>query len=698
VSRTTELQKYRNIGICAHVDAGKTTTTERILFYTGLTHKIGEVHDGAATMDWMEQEQERGITITSAATTVFWSGIDKQFSKHRINIIDTPGHVDFTIEVERSLRVLDGAIVVFCASSGVEPQSETVWRQANKYKVPRIVFINKMDRSGASFTRVVDQIKVNLKAKILPMNLNIGAESDFSGVIDLVTMQAFYWNEKDQGLSHTLESIPTNLYDEALLLRANIVEAAAEANEELMDKYISSIELSDEEIYAGLRSRVIKNDLVLAFCGSAFKNKGVQLVLDAVIRYLPAPNEISDIKGTSEDKKEIYRKSSDQEAFSALAFKLATDPFIGNLTFVRVYSGILKSGDLVYNSVKGKKERIGRIVQMHANKREEIKEVYAGDIAACIGIKNITTGDTLCDKDNFIVLERMDFPEPVISISVEPKSKIDQEKMAIALGKLAYEDPSFRVKTDEESSQTIISGMGELHLDIIVDRMRREFGVEATIGKPQVAYRETIKKAVEAEGKFIRQSGGRGQYGHVWIKLEPTSLGNGFEFVDNIVGGVVPREYISSVSKGIEEQLNNGVIAGYPMVDVKATLYDGSYHDVDSSEVAFKIAGSMAVKNAVGKANPVILEPVMKTEVVTPESYLGDVIGDLNRRRGVIIAINENLMGKVINTSIPLSEMFGYATHLRSLSQGRASFSMEFQKYSEVPSSVAEKILKKSNS
>jgi elongation factor G len=690
-----ELQKYRNIGICAHVDAGKTTTTERILFYTGLTHKIGEVHDGTATRDWMEQEQERGITITSAATTVFWSGINKNFGQHRINIIDTPGHVDFTIEVERSLRVLDGAIVVFCASSGVEPQSETVWQQANKYNVPRLVFINKMDRAGADFMRVVSQIKDNLRAKIIPMHLNIGTEDNFSGVVDLVKMHAIFWNNNDKGLTYTLKTIPTNIRDEAILLRNEIIEAAAEANEELMDKYISGIEFSDSEIYSALRSRVIKNDIVLAFCGSAFKNKGVQLILDSVIRYLPAPNEIEDIKGISNDSHTIYRKSSDEEPFSALAFKLATDPFIGNLTFLRVYSGILKSGDLVYNPIKKKRERIGRIVQMHANKREEIKEVHSGDIAACIGIKNVTTGDTLCDINNIIILERMDFPDPVISISVEPKSKIDQEKMSIALGKLAYEDPSFCVKTDEESSQTIISGMGELHLDIIVDRMRREFNVEASIGKPQVAYRETIKKVVEAEGKFIRQSGGRGQYGHVWIKLEPQVLGSGFEFVDSVVGGVVPKEYIPAVSKGIEEQLQNGVIAGYPMVDVKATLYDGSYHDVDSSEVAFKIAGSMAVKHAVSKANPVILEPIMKAEVVTPELYLGDVIGDLNRRRGIIISVTENAVGKIISTAIPLSEMFGYATHLRSLSQGRASFSMEFQKYSEIPKNISEKIIKK---
>ena len=697
MSRTTELRKYRNIGICAHVDAGKTTTTERILFYTGLTHKIGEVHDGAATMDWMEQEQERGITITSAATTVFWQGMDQQFDKHRINIIDTPGHVDFTIEVERSLRVLDGAVVVFCGSSGVEPQSETVWRQANKYDVPRIVFVNKMDRAGADFERVVDQIKTRLKATVVSMQLNIGAEDEFKGVIDLVRMRAIMWNEADQGLTYTLEDIPANLEARATELRQEMIEAAAEANETLMEKYLEGGELTEDEIHQGLRHRVINNEIVLAFCGSAFKNKGVQAVLDGVVRYLPAPDEVPAIKGELEGGSESVRKSSDDEPFASLAFKLATDPFIGNLTFVRVYSGILKSGDSVYNPVKNKKERIGRIVQMHANKREEIKEVRAGDIAACIGLKQVTTGDTLCDENKIITLERMEFPEPVISVAVEPKSKADQEKMSIALGKLAAEDPSFRVKTDEESGQTIISGMGELHLDILVDRMKREFKVEANVGTPQVAYRETIKKTVEAEGKFIRQSGGRGQYGHVWIKLEPQALGDGFEFIDKIVGGVVPKEYIGAVSKGIEEQLQNGVIAGYPMIDVKATLYDGSYHDVDSSEMAFKIAGSMAVKAGAQKAEAIILEPLMKVEVVTPEDYMGDVIGDLNRRRGIISGMDENPSGKVVDALVPLAEMFGYATNVRSISQGRASFSMEFEKYAEVPGNIAEEIIKKRN-
>ncbi|MDA0910924.1 MAG: elongation factor G [Proteobacteria bacterium] len=698
MSRATELRKYRNIGICAHVDAGKTTTTERVLFYTGVSHKIGEVHDGAATMDWMEQEQERGITITSAATTVFWQGMDKQFDKHRINIIDTPGHVDFTIEVERSLRVLDGAVVVFCGSSGVEPQSETVWRQANKYGVPRIVFVNKMDRAGANYERVLGQIRTRLKATVVPMQLNIGAEEEFKGVIDLVRMQAIMWNEEDKGLTYTLEEIPAELREHAAELRQEMVEAAAEANEELMNKYLEGEELTNDEIHAALRQRVINNEIVLAFCGSAFKNKGVQAVLDGVVRYLPAPDEVPAIRGELEDGTEASRKSSDDEPFSALAFKLAADPFIGNLTFVRVYSGVLQSGDSVYNPVKGKKERIGRIVQMHANKREELKEVRAGDIAACIGLKQVTTGDTLCDENKIITLERMDFPEPVISVAVEPKSKADQEKMSLALGRLAAEDPSFRVHTDEESGQTIISGMGELHLEIIVDRMRREFKVEANVGNPQVAYRETIKQSVDAEGKFVRQSGGRGQYGHVWVKLEPQEMGKGFEFVDQIVGGTVPREYIGAVGKGIEEQLKNGVIAGYPMIDVKATLYDGSYHDVDSSEMAFKIAGSMAVKSGAQKASPVILEPLMKVEVVMPEEYMGDVIGDLNRRRGMISGMDENPSGKVVNALVPLAEMFGYATNVRSISQGRASFSMEFEKYAEVPNNIAEDIIKKRNS
>lgn len=698
MSRATELRKYRNIGICAHVDAGKTTTTERVLFYTGVSHKIGEVHDGAATMDWMEQEQERGITITSAATTVFWQGMDQQFDKHRINIIDTPGHVDFTIEVERSLRVLDGAVVVFCASSGVEPQSETVWRQANKYHVPRIVFVNKMDRAGANFERVLDQIKTRLKANVVPMQLNIGAEEEFKGVIDLVRMKAIMWHEEEKGLTYNLEEIPAELRDHAEELRQGMVEAAAEANEELMNKYLEGEELTVDEIHAALRQRVINNEIVLAFCGSAFKNKGVQAVLDGVIRYLPAPDEVPAIRGELEDGTEASRQSSDDEPFSALAFKLAADPFMGNLTFIRVYSGVLKSGDAVYNPGKEQKERIGRIVQMHANKREELKEIRAGDIAACIGLKQVTTGDTLCDEKALITLERMDFPEPVISVAVEPKSKADQEKMSLALGRLAAEDPSFRVQTDEESGQTIISGMGELHLEIIVDRMKREFKVEAHVGNPQVAYRETIKQSVDAEGKFVRQSGGRGQYGHVWVKLEPQEKGKGFEFVDQIVGGSVPREYISAVGKGVEDQLKNGVIAGYPMIDVKATLYDGSYHHVDSSEMAFKIAGSMAVKAGAQKASPVILEPLMKVEVVMPEEYMGDVIGDLNRRRGMISGMDENPSGKVVNALVPLAEMFGYATNVRSISQGRASFSMEFEKYAEVPNNIAEDIIKKRNS
>ncbi|AIT09816.1 elongation factor G [Candidatus Francisella endociliophora] len=705
MSRKTSLEKYRNIGICAHVDAGKTTTTERILFYTGLSHKIGEVHDGAATMDWMEQEQERGITITSAATTTFWSGMDQQFPEHRINIIDTPGHVDFTIEVERSLRVLDGAVVVFCGSSGVEPQSETVWRQANKYGVPRIVFVNKMDRSGADFERVCGQIKTRLKANVVPVQLNIGAEEDFKGVVDLIKMKAIMWNEDDFGLTYDLVDIPAELQERAEELRMEMIEAAAESSEELMEKYLEEGELSEAEIKQGLRTRVLNNEIVLAFCGSAFKNKGVQAVLDGVIEYLPAPNQVAAIKCETEDGEPASRPSSDKEPFAALAFKLATDPFVGNLTFIRVYSGVLKSGDAVYNPVKGKKERVGRIVQMHSNKREEIKEVRAGDIAACIGLKDVTTGDTLCDQDNVVILERMEFPEPVISVAVEPKTKADQEKMSIALGKLAAEDPSFRVKTDEESGQTIISGMGELHLDIIVDRMKREFKVEANVGNPQVAYRETIRSTVEQNSKFVRQSGGRGQYGHVVVKFEPLEVSTNdageekiFEFVDEIVGGVVPKEYIGSVAKGIEEQMTNGVLAGYPMIGVKATLFDGSYHDVDSSEMAFKIAGSLAIKEGAKKANACILEPIMKVEVVTPEDYLGDVMGDLNRRRGIIEGMDENPSGRVINALVPLSEMFGYATNVRSMSQGRASFSMQFEKYSEVPSNIADEIIKSRNS
>ncbi len=694
MARTTELNKYRNIGICAHVDAGKTTTTERVLFYTGLSHKIGEVHDGAATMDWMEQEQERGITITSAATTCFWSGMEQQYPEHRVNIIDTPGHVDFTIEVERSLRVLDGAVVVFCGTSGVEPQSETVWRQANRYKVPRIVFVNKMDRAGADFERVVDQIRDRLKATVVPLQLNIGSEEEFKGVVDLINMRAIYWNESDQGLTFDSKEIPEELVARCNELREEMVENAAEANEELMDAYLESGELTVEQIKEGLRIRTIGNEIVPALCGSAFKNKGVQAVLDAVIDFLPAPDEVEAIKGTlpGDEEVEASRQSSDEEPFSALAFKIATDPFVGTLTFIRVYSGVVSVGDSVINSTKGKKERIGRMVQMHSNNRNELKEIRAGDIAACIGLKDITTGDTLCDGSNEIVLERMDFPEPVISVAVEPKSKADQEKMSIALGKLAQEDPSFRVNTDEESGQTIISGMGELHLDVLVDRMKREFSVEANIGKPQVAYRETIREAVEIEGKFVRQSGGRGQYGHVWLKLEPLGLDDEYEFVDEIVGGVIPKEYIPSVNKGIQEQMQNGVVAGYPLLALKATLYDGSFHDVDSSEMAFKIAGSMALKEGALKAKPVLLEPVMKVEVVTPEEHMGDVVGDLNRRRGIIQGMDEIPAGKVVRSEVPLSEMFGYATDVRSQTQGRASFSMEFLKYAEVPNNIAEQL------
>ena len=694
MARETELSKYRNIGICAHVDAGKTTTTERVLFYTGLSHKIGEVHDGAATMDWMEQEQERGITITSAATTCFWSGMEQQFPKHRINIIDTPGHVDFTIEVERSLRVLDGAVVVFCGTSGVEPQSETVWRQCNRYEVPRIVFVNKMDRAGADFERVVDQVRERLGSTVVPIQLNIGTEEDFKGVVDLIRMKAIYWNEDDQGLTFDLEEIPEDLKGRCDELREQMLETAAEANEELMEAYLESGELTEDQIREGLRLRTLNNEIVLAMCGSAFKNKGVQAVLDAVIEFLPAPNEVAAIQGVlpGEEEKTDSRSSSDEEPFSALAFKIATDPFVGTLTFIRVYSGVLSVGDGVVNSTRSKKERVGRMVQMHSNSRNEIKEIRAGDIAACIGLKDITTGDTLCDTKDQIILEKMDFPEPVISVAVEPKSKPDQEKMSLALQKLAKEDPSFRVQTDEESGQTIISGMGELHLDVLVDRMRREFSVEANIGKPQVAYRETIKEAIEIEGKFVRQSGGKGQYGHVWLKLEPLGLDDDYEFVDEIVGGVVPKEYIPAVDKGIQEQMQNGVVAGYPLLALKATLYDGSYHDVDSSEMAFKIAGSMALKEGALKAKPVILEPIMKVEVVTPEEHMGDVVGDLNRRRGIILGMDEIPSGKTVQSEVPLSEMFGYATDLRSQTQGRASFSMEFLKYADVPSSIAEEL------
>ncbi|MBP0050136.1 elongation factor G [Marinobacterium sp. AK62] len=695
MARKTPIERYRNIGICAHVDAGKTTTTERVLFYTGLSHKIGEVHDGAATMDWMEQEQERGITITSAATTCFWQGMNQQFQEHRVNIIDTPGHVDFTIEVERSLRVLDGAVVVLCASSGVQPQTETVWRQANKYEVPRMVFVNKMDRAGADFYMVVDQLKKRLGAFPVPINIPIGAEDDFKGVVDLIRMKAIMWNEADQGMTYDLEDIPADLQDKADELREQLVEAAAEASEELMDKYLEEGELSEEEIKSGLRARTLNNEIILMLAGSAFKNKGVQAMLDAVIEYLPSPTEVKAIEGTLDDAAETVetREADDSAPFAALAFKIATDPFVGTLTFVRVYSGVLNSGDSVYNSVKQKKERVGRMVQMHSNSREEIKEVRAGDIAALIGLKDVTTGDTLCDLDNKIVLERMEFPDPVISVAVEPKSKADQEKMGVALGKLAQEDPSFRVETDEETGQTIISGMGELHLDIIVDRMKREFKVEANIGKPQVAYRERIRQPVVANHKFARQSGGRGQYGHVVIEFTPSD-DEGLEFVNEIVGGAIPKEYIPAVQKGIEEQMKNGVIAGYPLIGLKARLYDGSFHEVDSNEMAFKIAASQALKKYAMEANPCLLEPMMKVEVVTPEEYMGDVMGDLNRRRGLVQGMEDSPSGKVINAEVPLGEMFGYATDLRSASQGRATYSMEFQGYAEAPQNIADAVIK----
>ncbi len=694
MARKTPITRYRNVGIMAHIDAGKTTTTERILYYTGVSHKIGEVHDGAATMDWMEQEQERGITITSAATTCFWKGMDNQFEAHRINIIDTPGHVDFTIEVERSLRVLDGAVAVFCAVGGVEPQSETVWRQANKYEVPRMAFVNKMDRSGADFLRVVEQIKTRLGSTPVPIQLPIGAEENLEGLVDLVKMKAIYWEKENMGINYEERDIPENIVELCEEWRENLLESAAEANEELMDKYLEGEQLSEEEIHQGIRERCLKTEIVPVCCGSAFKNIGVQAMLDAIVHYLPSPTEVKAITGVLDDKNETEaeRHASDDDPFAALAFKIATDPFVGTLTFFRVYSGILKSGDSLYNSVKGKKERIGRILQMHSNHREEIKEVRAGDIAAAVGLKDVTTGDTLCDPNNIIVLERMEFPEPVISVAVEPRTQADQEKMGIALGKLAHEDPSFRVKTDEESGQTIISGMGELHLDIIVDRMQREFGVEANVGAPQVAYRETIRKKVEAEGKFIRQSGGRGQYGHVWLRLEPQE---GYEFVNEIVGGTVPKEYIGAVDKGIQEQMQNGVIAGFPLVDIKATLFDGSYHDVDSNEMAFKIAGSYALREGAKMADPVLLEPMMKVEVVTPEDYMGDVMGDLKRRRGIVEGMEDGPAGKIIHADVPLSEMFGYATDLRSATQGRASYSMEFSKYSEAPASVVETIVKK---
>jgi elongation factor G len=696
VARTTPIEQYRNIGICAHVDAGKTTTTERVLFYTGLSHKIGEVHDGAATMDWMEQEQERGITITSAATTCFWKGMDAQFENHRINIIDTPGHVDFTIEVERSLRVLDGAVLVLCASSGVQPQTETVWRQMEKYSVPRMVFVNKMDRMGADFLNVVDQLENRLGANAVPIQLAIGSEDEFTGVVDLIKMKAINWNEADQGMTFSYEAIPADMQELADEWRENLVSAAAEANDELMDKYLEEGDLSEQEIKLGLRSRTLNNEIILCTCGSAFKNKGVQAVLDAVVEYMPSPTEVAAITGINDDKDETegVREADDNAPFAALAFKIATDPFVGTLTFFRCYSGIVKTGDSVFNPVKGKKERFGRIVQMHSNDRQEIKEVHAGDIAAAIGLKDVTTGDTLCDPNHVITLERMEFPEPVISVAVEPKTKVDQEKMGIALGKLAAEDPSFRVETDEESGQTIISGMGELHLDILVDRMKREFKVDCNVGKPQVAYRETIRSTVEAEGKFVRQSGGRGQFGHVWLKMEPLEEGAGFEFVNEIVGGAVPKEYIPAVEKGCKEQMDNGVLAGFPLLDIRVTLYDGSFHDVDSNEMAFKVAASMGFRKGALDANPVLLEPVMQVEVTTPEENMGDVVGDLNRRRGMIEGMDEGPSGmKLVNAVVPLGEMFGYATDLRSATQGRASFSMEFKQYSEAPKNVAQAVI-----
>jgi len=692
---STPLELYRNIGIAAHVDAGKTTTTERVLYYTGMNHKIGEVHDGAATMDWMVQEQERGITITSAATTCYWAGMDQQFDRHRINIIDTPGHVDFMIEVERSLRVLDGAIVVFDSVSGVEPQSETVWRQANKYGVPRIVFVNKMDRMGANFHRVVTQIKQRLGSTPVVVQIPIGAEEDFKGVVDIIKMKAIHWDEESKGMTFEYKEIPANLLDECREYRALAIEAAAEASEKLMEKYLEGEEFSEDEIKSALRELTVTNKIVPVFCGSAFKNKGVQAVLDGVIEYLPSPLDIPAIKGLDEDGEETSRETSYEAPFSALAFKIATDPFVGTLTYFRAYSGVLKCGDTIYNSVKGKKERIGRLLQMHANSREEIKEVRAGDIAAAVGLKTVMTGDTLCSIDDFVILERMDFPDPVIAVAVEPRTKADQEKMGIALSKLAQEDPSFRVHTDEESGQTIIEGMGELHLEIIVDRMRREFNVEANVGKPQVAYRETLRQSVEQEGKFVRQSGGRGQYGHVWLKIEPQEAGKGYEFVNAIVGGVIPKEYIPAVDKGVQEQLQNGVIAGYPVVDVKVTLFDGSFHEVDSSEMAFKIAGSQCFRQGALKAKPVLLEPIMAVEVVTPEDYMGDVMGDLNRRRGLVQGMEDSPAGKIVRAEVPLAEMFGYSTDLRSATQGRATYTMEFSKYAEAPNNIAEAIIKK---
>ncbi len=698
MARKTPIERYRNIGIAAHIDAGKTTTTERILFYTGVSHKMGETHDGAATMDWMSQEQERGITITSAATTCFWSGMDQQYPETRINIIDTPGHVDFTIEVERSLRVLDGAVAVFCAVGGVEPQSETVWRQANKYGVPRMAFVNKMDRAGADFSRVVGQIRERLGSQAVPIQLPIGAEDEFQGIIDLLRMTAIYWDRDAQGMTYSEREIPEELRAQAEAAREEMVEAAAEANEELMDQYLNEGDLSVDDIKRGLRQRTLNTEIVLCMCGSAFKNKGVQTLLDAVIEFLPAPNEVPAIEGVLDDEETVVtRESNDDEPFAALAFKIATDPYVGNLTFFRVYSGVLKSGDAVFNPVKGKKERIGRLLQMHSNQREEIKEVRAGDIAAAVGLKDVTTGDTLCDPTNKVTLERMEFPEPVIAVAVEPKTRSDQEKMGQALARLAQEDPSFRVRTDEESGQTIISGMGELHLDIIVDRLKREFKVEANVGAPQVAYRETIRQEVQQEGKFVRQSGGRGQYGHVYIRMQPQERGEGYEFESKIVGGVVPKEYVPSVDQGCREVMEEGVLAGYPVVDVRVELYDGSYHDVDSSEMAFKIAGSMAFREGFMKANPVLLEPVMKVEVVTPEEYMGDVVGDLNRRRGTVQKMEDIPTGKQIRAQVPLKEMFGYATDLRSNTQGRASYVMEFEEYHEAPASIADEVIKKAS-
>ncbi|BCT91482.1 elongation factor G [Lysobacter helvus] len=696
MARTTPIERYRNFGIMAHIDAGKTTTTERILFYTGVNHKIGEVHEGAATMDWMEQEQERGITITSAATTAFWKGMDMSLPEYRFNIIDTPGHVDFTIEVERSLRVLDGAVFVLCAVGGVQPQSETVWRQANKYNVPRLAFVNKMDRTGANFSKVVEQLKSRLGAYPVPLQVPIGAEEGFEGVIDLIKMKSIVWDMESKGTKFEYADIPAHLLDECTTARAFMVEAAAEASEELMDKYLNDGELSEEEIIFGIRERTLKCEIIPALCGTAFKNKGVQAMLDAVIRFLPSPTDRPPVAGIDENDKEDSRKALDSEPFSALAFKIMTDPFVGSLTFFRVYSGTLNSGDQVYNPVKSKKERVGRILQMHANNRDEIKEVRAGDIAAAVGLKDVTTGDTLCAQDHVITLERMIFPEPVISMAVEPKTKSDQEKMGLALGRLAQEDPSFRVRTDEESGQTIISGMGELHLEILVDRMKREFNVEANVGKPQVAYRETIRKAVKAEGKFVRQSGGKGQFGHVWLEISPNEQGKGYEFENGIVGGVIPKEYIPAVDKGIQEAVANGLMAGFPIVDVKVKLVDGSYHEVDSSEMAFKIAGSMGFKEGFHKASPVLLEPMMKVEIVTPEDYLGDVMGDVSRRRGILQGQDDSPSGKIINAMIPLGEMFGYATTLRSMSQGRATFTMEFDHYAEAPNNIAEAVIKKS--